>query len=767
MRIKDIILIVLFLILIIIIIILRYKVEYFTLNVTHNKCSDYIEKLFGQKWSNYTASQQSVIGDMWRGTITTDTIDGTISDDIGGCVIPTQIIPQYLISDPSGNNPCSFKDETGNNIMPNGTSLIPVGQNTSMPSVDQNGCMMPFMNDIIPNNDSNGTFNAIIKKAYTNKELTTANQIKEAEERTKILKEETDRITENNMKKSKKLQDFNTSNITLQTSINSMNNTINQNQSKINDDSTSLAALNISIIGNQKSRFKINRNSQLRMVKEKTFTNKPIIQKKMSDGNWYTLIMKYTYGMSKQTQFNNDPFLLYDNAYGTNINIDQISNYSPDMFIQDSLQQYRNNPMLDILMASKGGVIGDSRVIIEVYNDKDRERMSAIEFMHFQTNDYHNWWNANNLNMSDGISETTITGLIGDAKNCNFFSGISGDTNYQRRWFINRGYLGCQNDPGYFGIPYNGGMTNCWDAGYRGMIITARDNAISFGGSGPDKKTIQNYHLGTKMLMWMRKDNIKIDPFQELSDATDLKLMNNINYSLPTQNIPNDTDCGVSDWTSWSACDNTGNQTRNRSIIRKRTGGGADCPNLSDTQKCQPQDCKVTPWSSWSTCDNNGIQTQSRTIISGPQNGGNNCPPLSQTQNCQINCKVGDWGPWSTCDNGKQNKTQNRSIIQQPLNGGASCPPLTQTQNCPSALLFKDCNYKGTTSRVYPGDYSWIENVGMPNDSLSSMQIPNGYYIVLYKDANYKGQSNTYRGNISCLSGGWNDVASSFKFHAG
>lgn len=745
------------------------KREYFALNVSSSKCGEYIEKQFGKKWSTYTTPQQSVIGDMWRATVPSYTMDSKISDDVGGCVIPTQTLQQYSISDPTTpNDPCSFKDQNNKEIMPNGSKLIPVGKNTDMSHMEQNGCMLPFMNNIIPNDDQNGVFNTIIEKAYTNKELSTATQIKEAEDQTLLLSQQTERIVADNRDKSVRLQRYNTDNTRLNAKIDENQRIIDQNNISIADDNTNLASLNILIDKNKKSRYDINRKSLIRMVMDQKYTKKPIIQKRMSDGNWYTLIMKYTYGMSKKTNFNNDPFLMYDNAYGMNINVDQVVSISPDMLVLDNMMQYRNNPLLDILMAGYSNVTGDSRVVMEVYNDTDRERMSAIEFMHYTDNDYHNWWNSKNINTSDGISETTITSLLTDANRCNFFGGIQGDTNYSRRWFINRDYTGCVNDPGYFCIPYNGNMSSCWDTGYRGMIITARDNAINFGGGGMTPKTIENYHLGTKMLMWMRKDSVRIDPFQELSDNGPLRLIDGISYTIPLQvSNSSDVDCGVSDWTQWSKCGNDGKRSRNRSIIRKRVGSGADCPDLTQIENCPPQDCQVSDWGSWSQCDNNHVQKSTRNVLGQPLYGGAACPSLIQTRNCAVDCQVGSWGPWSGCDNGKSTQTQTRSIIQQPLNGGKSCPSLSQTQNCPQAKLYVDSNYKGKTSSVYPGDYNWIVNAGIPNDSLSSMQIPNGYYITLYQDINFGGKSQTYRGNVSGLIGGWNDVASSFKFHPG
>jgi hypothetical protein len=164
-----------------------------------------------------------------------------------------------------------------------------------------------------------------------------------------------------------------------------------------------------------------------------------------------------------------------------------------------------------------------------VYNDTEAERMSAFEFKHILgSNDWWNWWNNNNL--LDSNNETSIDNLKNDAPNNNFWGGLWGDDPLRRRWFINRSYNGCQNDPGYLGIPMRRDI-GCWDYEYCGKILTARDTLINFGGSWPNKQTINKSHCGTVLLMWMRKD-IGKDPYQKVTTDGALKLLDNVSYSI-------------------------------------------------------------------------------------------------------------------------------------------------------------------------------------------------------------------------------------------
>ena len=137
-------------------------------------------------------------------------------------------------------------------------------------------------------------------------------------------------------------------------------------------------------------------------------------------------------------------------------------------------------------------------------------------------------------------------------------------------------------------------------------------------------------------------------------------------------------DCQLSEWSPWSDCIN-GTQTRTRTIIKQASQGGAECPNLIETQPCKV-DCQVGQWAAWGSCSINGIQTTTRKVIQESLNGGIACPALSMDQPCKIDCRVSDWtyGPCSS--NGDMIRT--RKIIQEPVNEGASCPALTETIPC-------------------------------------------------------------------------------------
>ncbi|KAK0072762.1 hypothetical protein PV325_010826, partial [Microctonus aethiopoides] len=49
-------------------------------------------------------------------------------------------------------------------------------------------------------------------------------------------------------------------------------------------------------------------------------------------------------------------------------------------------------------------------------------------------------------------------------------------------------------------------------------------------------------------------------------------------------------------------------------------------------------DCAVSDWGTWSSCDNEcgvGIQSRIRVVTQSKQNGGKHCPQLEQSRICQ------------------------------------------------------------------------------------------------------------------------------------
>jgi len=74
--------------------------------------------------------------------------------------------------------------------------------------------------------------------------------------------------------------------------------------------------------------------------------------------------------------------------------------------------------------------------------------------------------------------------------------------------------------------------------------------------------------------------------------------------------------------------------------------------------------------------------------------------------------------------------------------------------------LFEQCNYSGKKSYLAPGSYK-VYQMGVGNDKLSALQIPNGMRVTLYEHDEFKGRSATYTSNVACLGDGWDDNASS------
>jgi len=167
-------------------------------------------------------------------------------------------------------------------------------------------------------------------------------------------------------------------------------------------------------------------------------------------------------------------------------------------------------------------------------------------------------------------------------------------------------------------------------------------------------------------------------------------------------------DCKVSNWNEWSSCTAScggGKQTRSRTILVASSGGGKECPVLSETQDCNigkcPIDCKVGEWSAWSACDKEcggGTQFRTRKILQEAANGGQQCPILKETrtcnsQACAADCEVGDWSNWSSCTKacGSGTQTRTRSVIKPAVAGGKECSVLNETQTCNTQSCSKDC----------------------------------------------------------------------------
>ena len=105
-------------------------------------------------------------------------------------------------------------------------------------------------------------------------------------------------------------------------------------------------------------------------------------------------------------------------------------------------------------------------------------------------------------------------------------------------------------------------------------------------------------------------------------------------------------DCQVGEWLAYNECSEKcdgGMQSRQRSIMAPPTNGGASCPYLTQSRKCNTfgcsTDCTLSPWEAWTDCSapcSGGEQTRLRTVITYPSSRGLACESLSETRRCNL-----------------------------------------------------------------------------------------------------------------------------------
>lgn len=93
-------------------------------------------------------------------------------------------------------------------------------------------------------------------------------------------------------------------------------------------------------------------------------------------------------------------------------------------------------------------------------------------------------------------------------------------------------------------------------------------------------------------------------------------------------------------------------------------------------------------------------------------------------------------------------------------NNNNNTPPTTDV------VIYTDANYRGQSATLLPGTYSTMAQAGFPDDALSSLVVPAGYRVVLYEYENFGGKNYTVTESKSgFILSGWNDKTSSIKVY--
>ncbi|KAK3612198.1 hypothetical protein CHS0354_016588 [Potamilus streckersoni] len=184
--------------------------------------------------------------------------------------------------------------------------------------------------------------------------------------------------------------------------------------------------------------------------------------------------------------------------------------------------------------------------------------------------------------------------------------------------------------------------------------------------------------------------------------------------------VPCDTDCLLTHWTSWNECSHTcglGTSYRTRAIVQEPQGNGRACPaSLQQHKPCLNQGCYSWVVSPWSECTTEvgvcgyGVQTRNVTCVASnglPVNA-SRCPPdlnvvVTQTQmSCQVpcpgECVMSQWSEWSDChvscidlNQGYNRGIQSRSraILLYPIMSSSPCPDqLWESKPCTASKCY-------------------------------------------------------------------------------
>ena len=102
-------------------------------------------------------------------------------------------------------------------------------------------------------------------------------------------------------------------------------------------------------------------------------------------------------------------------------------------------------------------------------------------------------------------------------------------------------------------------------------------------------------------------------------------------------------------------------------------------------------------------------------------------------------------------------------VIEERYGGNTQYPPQPTNE---TVVIYADANYKGQAATLLPGTYSTMSEANFPDDALSSLMVPAGFRVVLYEYANFKGKSYTVTvSKTGFLLSGWNDKTSSIAVY--
>jgi hypothetical protein len=74
--------------------------------------------------------------------------------------------------------------------------------------------------------------------------------------------------------------------------------------------------------------------------------------------------------------------------------------------------------------------------------------------------------------------------------------------------------------------------------------------------------------------------------------------------------------------------------------------------------------------------------------------------------------------------------------------------------------IYEDANFQGKSATLGVGQYDWGQ-LGIENDTLSSVRVPIGMTVRLFEHAHFQGRSKSFEGDVSYVGDDFNDITSS------
>ncbi len=78
-------------------------------------------------------------------------------------------------------------------------------------------------------------------------------------------------------------------------------------------------------------------------------------------------------------------------------------------------------------------------------------------------------------------------------------------------------------------------------------------------------------------------------------------------------------------------------------------------------------------------------------------------------------------------------------------------------------IVFRDCGYSGPSKSVPVGDYSLLKDIGIDQNAISSIIVPEGLAVEIFQRRKYRGHWYRINQNQICLKGNWNDRIGSMR----